>query len=477
MSSPAASSETGMDQPIANSAELAAAGMTDLRALALRVAAAGLEACDVRRATEDAVEVTRGGIAIAGKEYPLEPGARLVVLGSGKATLAIAKTLEDILGERLDGGVVAVRDISDGDALERVEVLVADHPLPTLRSEAAARRVMDLADELGPDDLAIAAFTGGSSALTSLPPTGVTQADKRRLHELLLGSGASIVEVNTVRKHVSSFKGGRLAARVAPARLVSLVVSDVAGDLLDVTSDPSVQDTTSVSDALDVLHSHDLWSELPESIREHLAGADAHSPRLAGEVQTVMLVNGAGVCDAMAADARSAGVGVHIVSTELQGEASSVGKHLAGLAAECELTGTPLSPPCVLVGCGGESTVTLAPDGSGGTIGEGGPNQEAAAAAALRLDSGACVSACFLDTDGSDGGTEAAGAIIDGLTTGRARGAGVDLAAAVAEHRSGKAMAALGDQILTGPTHTNVNDLFVVAVGRSGAGSVPPPIP
>jgi hydroxypyruvate reductase len=176
----------------------------------------------------------------------------------------------------------------------------------------------------------------------------------------------------------------------------------------------------------------------------------------------------------MAGEARSAGVGAHIVSTQLQGEASDVGRHLATLAADCERTGSPIEPPCVLVGCGGESTVTLAADGSGGTFGEGGPNQEAAAAAALELGSGSRVSACFLDTDGSDGGTESAGAIVDGLTADRALGAGVDLAAAVAAHRSGEAMAALGDQIVTGPTHTNVNDLFVIAVGDR-EGVAPPP--
>ncbi|MDX6588518.1 MAG: glycerate 2-kinase [Solirubrobacterales bacterium] len=456
-----------MDQLIANAAELAGTGMRDLRALALRVAGAGLEACDVRRATADAVTVTRDGVAIAGEEYLLDRAGRLVVVGSGKATLAIVKTLERILGDRLDGGVIAVRDVTDGDALERVEVLLADHPLPTSRSEGAARRIIDLVDGLGPSDLVIAAFTGGSSALTSLAPAGVTQADKRRLHELLLGSGASIVDVNTVRKHVSSFKGGRLAAHVAPARLVSLVVSDVAGDLLDVTSDPSVQDTTSVSDALEVIHRRDLWSELPASIREHLTSADAHSPELTGEPHAVLLVHGAGVCDAMAAEARSSGVSAHVVSTQLQGEASVIGDHLAGLGVECEWTGKPIAPPCVLVGCGGESTVTLAPEGSGGKFGDGGPNQEAAAAAALRLESGNGVSVCFLDTDGSDGGTGAAGAIIDGLTAERARSAGVDLAGAVADHRSGEVMAALGDQILTGPTHTNVNDLFVVAVGSA----------
>ncbi len=450
---------------ISNSEDLAAAGMADVRGLALKVAAAGLEACDVRLATAEAVELTDAGIAFEGREYALEPGARVIVVGSGKATLAIAATLEEILGGRLEGGAVVVRDGADSIELDKVEVLLADHPLPTERSEAAARRVMDLVEDLGPGDLAIAVFTGGSSALTSLPPEGVTQAEKRRLHELLLGSGAPIVEVNAVRKHVSAIKGGRLAARVAPGRLVGLTVSDVAGDVLDAITDPSVQDTSTVEDALEILHRRGLWKELPPSIREHLASDAAHSPRLEAEPQTVMLVNGAGVCEAMAAEADAAGVRAHVVSTELEGEASFVGRHLAELATSCARDGTPASAPCVLVGCGGESTVTLASNGAGGSFGAGGPNQEAAVAAALHLESGAPVSACFIDTDGSDGGTDVAGAVVDGLTAERAQTAGIDLAAAVAEHRTGEALKGLGDLIVTGPTQTNVNDMFVIAVG------------
>ena len=456
---------------ISNSEELAAAGMADARALALRVAIAGLEACDVRRATAEAVELTDAGIAIAGREYLLEADNRVIVVGSGKATLAIASTLEGLLGDRLEGGAIAVRSGADAIALDLVEVLLADHPLPTERSEAAARRVMELVDDTGPGDLVIAVFTGGSSALTSLPPAGVTQAEKRRLHELLLGSGAPIVEVNTVRKHVSAIKGGRLAARVAPARLVSLTVSDVAGDVLDAITDPSVQDTSTVDDAVEILRRRGLWDDLPASIRNHLATGAAHSPRLASEPQTVLLVNGAGVCEVMAAEARAAGVVAHVVSTELEGEASFIGRHLAELAASCVREGSPAQAPCVLVGCGGESTVTLSSNGAGGSFGAGGPNQEAAAAAALHIEAGAPISACFIDTDGSDGGTDAAGALVDGLTAQRAREAGIDLSAAIADHRSGEALAGLGDLVVTGPTQTNVNDMFVIAVGTNGAAS------
>jgi glycerate-2-kinase len=449
---------------IANSAELAATGMPELRAGALRVARAGLEACDAARATEAAVALTDGGIAVAGREHPLKPGARVIVVGSGKATLAVAAALERVLGDRLEGGAVAIRDGADGIALERIEVLVADHPLPSERSAAAARRITEMAEGLGPDDLVLASFTGGSSALTSLPPAGVSQAEKRLLHDLLLGSGAPIVEINAVRKHVSAIKGGRLAALVAPARLVNLTVSDVAGDVLDAVTDPTVQDTSTVADAVAILHDRGLWDRLPASVRHHLASDAAHSPKLEAEPQTVVLVNGAGACEAMAAEARAAGMDAHVVSTDLEGEASVVGRELAELALGCARDGIPAAPPCVLVGCGGESTVTLESNGAGRDFGAGGPNQEAAVAAALALG-GSPVSACFLDTDGSDGGTEAAGGIVDGHSSTRAREAGIDLEAAIAAHRSAAALAGLGDQVVTGPTQTNVNDMFVLAVG------------
>lgn len=437
--------------------------MPELRALALRVATAGLEACDAARAAEEAVWLTGDGVEVAGREYPLTPQSRVVVVGSGKATLVIAAAIERRLDGRIGGGAVAVREGEDDLTLERIEVHIADHPLPSERSAAAARRIAELVGNLGPEDLVLASFTGGSSALTSLPPDGVSQAEKRRLHELLLGSGAPIADVNTVRKHVSAFKGGRLAARAAPARLVNLTVSDVAGDVLDVLTDPTVQDTSRVDDAVAILHDHRIWDGLPASVRAHLTSEAANSPRLASEPQTVLLVTGARVCEAMVAEAQAAGVNAHVVSTELEGEASTVGRQLARLGMQCAREGEPVAAPCVLVGCGGEATVTLHGDSSR-AFGSGGPNQEAAVAAALTLEEGFPVAACFLDTDGSDGGTEAAGAIVDGDTSKRAREAGFDLAAALGAHRTGVPLSELGDLIITGPTRTNVNDLFAIAV-------------
>jgi glycerate 2-kinase len=440
--------------------ELCSRGQEQARTEVLRIASAGLAACDAFAATERSVSLEGDDLMVDGLRHHLDPGGRILIVGAGKATLGIATALAGILGDRLDGGAVAVR--GDGHhRLGRVEVLGADHPLPSETSAAAATRLLEIASGAGERDVVIACFTGGSSALASLPPAGVTAAEKRALHELLLSSGIGIVEVNTVRKHVSAFKGGRLAKATLPATLINLTVSDVAGDHIDAITDPSVPDSTRAADAIAVLRGHGLWDRVPQSIRDFLERPDAESPALEpGRIQTVLLVTGTTACDAMATASRELGLAPTVVSTSLEGEARQVGKLLANLARHSAVDGTPFAPGTVLLGCGGESTVTLA---AGAGFGDGGPNQEAAIAAALELE-GAPVAAVFLDSDGSDGGTDHAGAIVDGATVERAAAAGLDLRAALLEHRSLDALTALGDALVTGPTGTNVNDLFAIVV-------------
>jgi glycerate-2-kinase len=444
---------------------LADRGMQGPRRSALRIVAAGLAACDVYGATHRVVALDGDDLVIDGVRHRLDPDGRLLVIGAGKASLGIATALEEILGARISGGAIAVRAGTE-KALERIEVLGADHPLPSDASAAAARRLLEIAAGAGERDIVVACFTGGSSALASLPPEGVTGAEKRALHELLLASGIGIVEVNTVRKHVSAFKGGRLAQAALPATLVNLTVSDVAGDHLDAITDPSVPDTTSAAEAIAVLRGNGLWDQAPESVRAHLEGAEAESPELTDghKIQTVLLVTGTSACDAMAVAAAELGHSPVVVSTTLEGEARQIGKTLANLARHSATSGSPFAAGSALLGCGGESTVTLAP---GAGFGLGGPNQEAALAAALEVE-GAAVAAIFVDTDGSDGGTEHAGAIIDGLTVNRAAAAGLDLREALLEHRSLAALAALDDAIVTGATGTNVNDLFAIVIDGSG---------
>ena len=450
---------------IRNRAALLGHGLLGPRGLALRVAEAGLIACDPGLAVERIVAIDGDDLVVAGRRHRLHPDGRIVVLGSGKASLKIAFALERILGERLHGGTVVVRHGNAAARPDRIEVLEAAHPLPDERSVAAALRLLEQAGDLGERDIVIACFTGGSSALTSLPPEGVSAADKRELHRLLLGAGLPITEVNTVRKQVSGFKGGRLALAVAPARLINLTVSDVAGDALDAITDPSVANDSTPADATAILRSRDLWGEVAATVRAHLESPGLEVPDLSDiEIHSVLLVTGETACEAMAAEARRAGAEPVILSTGIEEEAGPVGRLLGRLAYESAELGRPFAPPAALIGCGGESTVRLGADDE---FGSGGPNQEAALAAAGVL-AGSDVAAVFLDTDGSDGGTDSAGAISDGVTAERAVAKGIDIRGALARHRSGAAVAALGDAIETGPTHTNVNDLFAFAIGASG---------
>lgn len=447
---------------IRNLDELCSRGLSELRRDALEIAQTGLAACDGAGAAREAVSLTPEGVMIDGIDHHLGEGRRLFVLGAGKATLPIAEALEDVLGDRIDGGAVILRR-GEVANLRHIDSYIADHPLPTRESVEGALRLEDLAAEAREGDLVIACFTGGSSALASLPPDGVTFEDKRRLHELLLGSGMPISDVNTVRKHVSTVKGGRLAAHIAPATIVNLTISDVAGDVHDLVTDPSVQDTSSVGDAIAVLKDYGIWDEVPESVVRHLKSPAAESPDLSGfAIHTSMLVTGIGVCEAMVAESRSRGYKPVILSTTLEGEAREMGRFVADMARSSSVSGYPFEPGTAILGCGGENAVTIAGKGS---FGEGGPGQEAALAAASILD-GCQVASLFMDTDGSDGGTDSAGGICDGRTLERAGEIGLDLRKALFGHTSGEPLRQLGDLIQTGATGTNVNDLFVTVVGK-----------
>jgi len=447
---------------IRNLDRLCSRGLGDLRRDALEIAQVGLHACDGERATRDAVRRTDAGIAVNDVEYPLAEGQRLFVLGAGKATLPIAEALEDVLGDRIDKGAVILRRGEVAD-LDRIEVYIADHPLPTRESVLGALRLEELANEVRDGDLVLATFTGGSSALASLPPDGVTFEDKRKLHELLLGAGMPISEVNTVRKHVSTVKGGRLAAKMAPGRIVNLTISDVAGDVADLVTDPSVPDTSTVADAVAVLEDYGIRDQVPASIIRHLRSPAAESPDLDGvRIDTTMLVTGIGVCEAMVAEAESRGYDPVILTTTLEGEAREMGRFIADMARSAATAGYPFPRGTVILGCGGENAVTIAGKGS---FGDGGPGQEAALAATSIL-AGQPVAALFMDTDGADGGTDSAGAICDGKTLERAGEIGLDIRQALLSHTSREPLERLGDLIDTGATGTNVNDLFVTVIGK-----------
>jgi glycerate 2-kinase len=463
---PAPEEEPG-DTVIGNTRELLDHGLTELRRIVLDVVTAGLRAADPGLAVDRLVELDGALLRAGGRQFDLAQARSVVLLGAGKASLAIAAALERKLGHRIDGGLIVTHQPAKHE-LSRVEIVQADHPVPSLASLEAARRLNALADRLGPGDLLITAFTGGSSALACLPPDGVPFAAKQHMHALLLESGASVAEINSVRKHVSQIKGGRLAARAAGAVILNLTVSDVVGDSVDLLCDPAVQDTSTASAAIATLRRYGLWPEVSPEIRNHLQSGRSESPSLAGrDITTVVLIAGAGVVSGMEDRVRELGWRPTVLGSQIEGEAAGLGGFLGTLAAESSASGRPFTPGTVLLAAGGEATVTVRRAATAATsaVGHGGPNQEMAVAfARAAARSAAAVAGAFVDSDGSDGGTEAAGGCVDSTTAPRAEQIAVCLDDAIAEHDSASALSRLGDQIRTGPTGTNVSDLWAIAI-------------
>jgi glycerate-2-kinase len=453
--------------PIGNAAALLDHGTTELRQIALDVAASGLRAADPSQAVDRLVEVDGSVLRVGTRGYDLDAVGSVVVLGAGKASLAVATALERLLGDRISRGLIVRRSGAPG-SLERIDVLDADHPIPSQASLAAGHRLFDLAASCGPGDLLITAFTGGSSALACLPPDDVSFEAKQVLHSLLLDSGASIAEINTVRKHVSKIKGGRLAVQAAGASILNLTLSDVVGDAVDLLCDVAVQDTTDPAAAVAVLERYGLWDRVDPQIERHLLGEDARSPSLAGmDIETCVLVTGTTVVEQMADRVRAIGRIPVVLGSSIAGEAASLGGLLGVLACESSMHGRPFEPGTVLVAAGGEATVSIH-RGAGALVGCGGPNQEVALAFAKAVGGAAPQAAgVFLDSDGSDGGTDAAGGCVDNTTWIRAAQHGIDLDVGLSAHDSLATLERLGDLVVTGPTGTNISDLVVVAIGRA----------
>jgi glycerate 2-kinase len=449
---------------IENRARLTDHGDQELRAAVLDLAEVALAALSPSAGLRRSMTLDGQDLVGGGRSYDLSAVDRLVLLGAGKATAELAAALEQLLGPRLDGGVVVVPH-AEAKPISRLTVLPADHPVPGPASVAGARALLEQAGRLGERDLAICVFTGGSSALASIPPPEVSSADKARLHRLMLSSGMSVVEINTVRKHVSLIKGGRLARAIAPARILNLTVSDVVGDPLDCITDPTVQDTSTVAEALSVLREWELLDRVPESVREYLVKCpEATSPDLDGtDIHSILLVRGEDGSEAVLHAAEARGFSGVRLGGSLEGEAATAGRVLAALARESRATGSPWPRGTVVVACGGECTVNLGPDADG-LFGQGGPSQEAAVGAALALDGVPGIVALFADTDGSDGGTAIAGGLVDFATAGRAREQGLSLRKGLVDHATTALLEACGDAVLTGATRTNANDLIIIGV-------------
>ncbi|MBV9077043.1 MAG: glycerate kinase, partial [Methylobacteriaceae bacterium] len=383
-------------------------------------------------------------------ELPAPPRGRTLVVGAGKASAAMARALDAAWPGELSGLVVT----RYGHAVPagRIAIVEAAHPVPDAAGEAAARRMLALVAGLTADDLVIALISGGGSALLAAPLPGLTLADKQAINRALLRSGASIGEMNCVRRHLSAVKGGRLGAACHPAQVVTLAISDVPGDDPTViASGPTIADPTTAAEALAIAERYGI--ELPEGARRLLETGEGETvkpgdPRLAGHVFRLIATPQMAL-EAAAARAREAGVTPVILGDSIEGEAREVGKVMAGIARQVARHGQPAAAPCVLLS-GGETTVTLRGDGRGGR------NVEFLMALGLALAGEPGIHALAADTDGVDGAEEVAGAILAPDTITRASGLDISLAESLAQNDGHGFFGALGDQVVTGPTLTNV---------------------
>lgn len=442
----------------------AAARRATLTLLDTAIAAVDPHALVARR-----VRLAGGRLSIGDVAVELAAYDRIVVVGGGKASGGMAEALEAKLGRRITAGLVNVpRGTAHTIDTQTIELNEGGHPIPDAGGLAGVRRIMTLLRGVDAATLVILLLSGGGSALLPLPPGGVALAEKQQVTTLLLRSGANIEELNVVRKHLSAVKGGRFAAKVYPATLLSLILSDVVGDpVATIASGPTAPDPSTYTDAIEVLTRYQVWTAVPSTVRDHLrrgeTGREPETPKPGDprfrRVHNVLLGSNRIALQAAEKKAKAMGFNTLLLSTCIEGEARHVGSVFAGIARELAASHHPVPPPAVLL-AGGETTVTVTGPGRGGR------NQELVLQASKRLAGLAGLVVASIGTDGVDGTSDAAGALADGATVNRAAARDLNLNAHLARNDSHRFFEELGDHLVTGPTGTNVNDItLVVHVG------------
>ena len=402
---------------------------------------------------------------------PPPPKGRTVVLGAGKAGGAMAHAVEALWpADAPLSGLVVTRyhhtPPRPEGLKERIEVVEASHPVPDAAGMAAAQRILQLTQGLTKDDLVLCLISGGGSSVLTLPCEGLTLADKQRISQQLLECGASILEMNTVRKHLSAIKGGRLAAACAPAQVVTLTISDVPGDDVSmIASGPTVADASTCAQALEVLHRHAI--DVPPAVRAQLESGALETPKPGDACfdghTTHLIATPQQSLEAAAEAARALGLNVYLLSDEMEGESREVGKVHAALARSTAHGRSSFQKPCVILS-GGETTVTIKPRVAGQPKGRGGRASEFCMGLALALDGAPNIWALAADTDGIDGVEDNAGALVTPDTLARAAAQGIKLADYMARNDAYNFFEPLGDLVVSGPTHTNVNDFRAVLI-------------
>ncbi len=429
---------------------------------------AGLQAADPKEALRHSMRVTEDNRLIVGDHtYDLMNFRRILVVGAGKAASPMAQALEDILGERIKGGHVTTK-YGHGRPLAYISLREAGHPVPDEEGVKGSGDIVALLEGANAQDLVLCLISGGGSALMPLPAEGLSLAEKQQTTQILLECGATIHEINAIRKHISRIKGGRLAKLAYPASVITLILSDVVGDDLDViASGPTVADRSTFADCLRILDAYKVRDKVPAAVRAYLerggVGEEEETPKSGDSFfeKTVNHIVGSAGTSLKAAEerARSLGYRTLILSSCIEGETREVAKVHAAIAKEVTLSGNPLKPPACIIS-GGETTVTLRGNGKGGR------NTEFALAAAIAIDDIPGVVILSGGTDGTDGPTDAAGAVVDGDTVNHALEKGKQAAEYLEDNNSYTFFENSGELLITGPTMTNVMDLRIMLISR-----------
>ncbi len=425
---------------------------------------AALNAVDPKNAVMDKLKVIEGNMVVDGFTKPLSDVNRVLIVGGGKAGGPMTEALEEVLGDKIEGGVVNIlRGTETRYNVNRVQLNPSSHPVPDDEGVKGVQDMMCLTSNLSQEDLVFALVSGGGSSLMTLPVAGVSLEDVQDVTKKLLSSGATINELNAVRKHISAFKGGWLAANCYPATVVSLILSDVVGDPLDIiASGPTAPDPSTYQTAYEVLERYGVWGSVSPAVKKRieqgLRGEADETPKpgspVFDNVHNIVVGNNLKAAKAAADKAKKLGYNTEILSTFVEGEARHVGTVYAEIARSLVIDDLPVKKPGALI-IGGETTVTV--KGSG----KGGRNQELALSALMKIADHDCAVLTFA-TDGIDGPTEAAGAIVDGASLVRAKSQELDPETYLEENDSYSFFKELGDAVFTGPTGTNVNDLALI---------------
>jgi glycerate-2-kinase len=439
--------------------------LIQLRESARQIWEAALSAANPATCITDTIKVTGDVFSARGREFRLS--GRVIVIGAGKASAQMAAAVEEIIGHHITDGLVVTR-YGYGLPLKRIRLVEAGHPIPDASGLEAVDKIRTMISSLKPDDLVLCLISGGGSALWPAPAEGITLREKQEVTSLLLRAGATIRELNAIRKHLSAIKGGQLAQWAAPAEVVSLIMSDVIGDPLDfIASGPTAPDTTTFLDALAVIQKYGVKvsgavrHRLEEGARGNIPDTPKPGDSIFKNVENLIVANNRLLIEASRKKAFELGFNPLVLGTEIEGEARDAGFFFAAIAREISNTGNPVRPPaCVL--SAGETTVTVRGQGLGGR------NQEMALAWAISMaDRPTSLPSCFASvaTDGTDGPTDAAGGIVDFETCLRAVQLGLVPQKFLQSNDSTNLLKATGDIIVTGPTHTNLMDLQILLVG------------